>query len=173
MRKKSNIASGSATPPEAFPSVLQDALYTDDYELQMMELQAFEHLINRAKTWDEQLKKTREAFAAAGGKVTEEQDGLAFTLNGQGAFFSDETFKVHYRVKGSKEDRVMIMAAIRAHVCEFLPRQAIDSLTGGMHRLLNMHLVRGSKKVADEAMKNASTLDELARGQIIWDDENA
>ena len=37
----------------------------------------------------------------------------------------------------------------------------------------SMHTVNGLQKVADAAMDIPATFDEIARGKIIWDDEDA
>ena len=171
MRNKNNIGTGQSTPPEAYPNVLQDALYSDDYELQMLELQAFDALINRAKLWDKKFAETRAAFAAAGGTVTEENGGLRFQLKDQAIFVSDDDLKVSYKKKGSIDDRKILNAAMRATICEFYPQEAIINLSEARKRLLNIHLIKGTKMAVDDARKNAVTLDEILRGKIIWNDE--
>jgi len=171
MRRKNNIGDGQQTPPEAFPNILQDALYSDDYEMQELELQLIDKLIATAQRWDIQMQKTRKAFHDAGGIMEYVDAGIKFLLHGQEIFVSAEDYKTHFKPKRPKNERKLLMAIVRAVLCEFDPQKAIYNLKTGRDRMLNIHLIRGTKKVADEALKNSATLDELARGQLIWEED--
>ena len=169
MRKKNNIGSGTATPPEAFPETLQDALYSDDYVMHEMELQAIQRVIITAKRWKVNMEVIRNNFAEAGGKVKEENGGMLFELAGESIFVSDKDHKVHF-VKGSKT-RMLLKAVIRAELCRYQPDIAIEKLESAKREINNIHLVRGHKKVADLAAAVGATLDEIARGKLVWNEE--
>jgi hypothetical protein len=165
------MADGQSTPPEAFPNILQDALYSDDYEMQAAELQAFDKLIATAQRWDAMMKKTREAFAAAGGLTERTDAGVRFLLHGQEIFVSPDEYKAVFRPKPPKKERKLLLAVVRAELCQYDPEKAISNLKIGRDRMLNIHLIRGTKKLADAALTISATLDELARGQLIWEED--
>jgi len=172
MRRKNNIGTGDSTPPEAFPAILQDALYSDDYEMQVVEQQMVDKLIARAHQWDAHMIKVRRVFREVGGRVEyDDTGGIKFTLNGQEIYVSAEDYKTHFKPKRPIEERKLLLNIVRATLCEYDPARAIENLQLAAGRMKNIHLIRGTAKVADAAIAAAVTLDELARGQLIWEED--
>ena len=173
MRTKSNIGLGRSTPPEAFPDVLQDALYSDDYVLQMAEQNMIVHLLTRARLISDQMDKVRRSFILKGGQMELVAGGMKLSINDNFVFVSPEKYDSSYTKKAGESVRKLLRAAMRAYLQEYRIERAIKNLERYRDLMLGMHLTRGVARIAEAGMEIPTTLDEMARGHIVWDDEDA
>lgn len=168
------------TPPAPYPSVVQDALYSGNYTLHKAEQQALSQILDTIDSMDERMAKTRSRFAEEGGTFETTPEGtMRWELRGQAVEIArpdEEGGKIRVRhdfaLLGSQNDRKALRNAVRAHVCRHVPAVARAEIERAMTLLNNIHTVRGVHKVADESIKHGANLDELARGAIIWDDDD-
>lgn len=158
--------------PEPYPELVQDALYNDDYELAEAEQQAFEVILTAARLKKKRMEDTRREFAARGGVMTETPERLTVTLGKESMTVTKGTFAPIFKIGGTTRDRKLLRNMIRATLYADYPDKTITAVQEGKSNLLNIHLMRGLAKVADESIKYSANLDEMARGAMIWSDED-
>lgn len=168
------------TPPAPYPSVVQDALYSDNYELHKAEQQALNQIMDTIDRMDRDMAETRKRFEEMGGTFATGDDGtMVWALNGQSITIARPDVPGgpvrlinNFTLLGSDLDRKALRNAVRAHVCQHVPAVAKAEIERGATLLNNIHTIRGVKKVADESIKHGANLDELARGAIVWDEDD-
>ena len=162
------------TPPAPYPAPVQDALYSDNYELHKSEQQAIDRIIKVCEARNDMLTEARKRFEEVGGKISHQPDGATtWELSGQSiTLTADKRLRTDFILKGSKMDRLALKNAVRAHICQDVPTSAKEALEIARVQLNNVHTMRGIAKVAKESMKYSENLDELARGAIVWDDDD-
>lgn len=175
MRGKNNIANGRNTPPEAFPDVLQDAVYSDDYVMQQNEQNMIAHLLTKARIWKDQMDKVRKKFIEKGGKMEtiSSDSAMCLQLKESSIYASGKKIKVKYTKADGESVHRLLNAALKAYIQEYRIESAISNLERAAELMLSLHLVRGLAEKGDLAAGVPATLDEILRGHIVWDDNDA